>query len=208
MAASLDELIRDSDWRTKLATAAPQGVSDGDYRKSVLVEAFSATLSRTGRYPFVTETTVLRPLADRPLYCLIHATRNRMGLEVFRDCQVKAMHEQEAVRGMTKMQAAQTTSGQTEMFGSLAGLAPNQALALLEGEERHARQFLLDLTPKAPSAVAYGSIWPQVLSRHIIRRTRLNTIAAEMRKSGTLAFLDWGGPKKRVPDEDYRMQRP
>jgi len=39
------------------------------------------------------------PLADRTFYSLIYATRSAIGLEVFRDCQVATLLEQESRRG-------------------------------------------------------------------------------------------------------------
>src|SRR6266404_525515 len=76
--AGLDELMPYGNWRARLAAAeasTPEGLSP-DERKGVLVEAFASNLARFGDYKYVAETTVLRPVKDRPLYCLFCATRH------------------------------------------------------------------------------------------------------------------------------------
>ena len=53
--------------------------------------------------------------------------------------------------------------------------------------------FRLNTTGQDPEARE-----PYVLSRHVVRLTDMNAIAARMRKAGDLIFLDWE-PRKRVP---------
>jgi three-Cys-motif partner protein len=90
--SGLDELIPHGSWRAKLEEAERQtGGLTPDARKAILVDAFSASLAQLGKYEYVAETTVLRPLRDRPLYCLFYATRHPMGIEVFRDSQIKSV---------------------------------------------------------------------------------------------------------------------
>lgn len=123
--AHLDGLMPDSVWRERLAVAVRDGeaTTRPARRKQVLVDAFSDMLKRLGRYPYVLETPVYFPLADRTFYSLIYATRSTNGLEVLRDCQVVTLIEQESRRGKGKIEFAAERSGQTELFGSLATLA-------------------------------------------------------------------------------------
>jgi len=53
----------DGNWRSTLAA----GTED---RKPILVKAFSDNLRKIGNYDFIAETSVLRPVKDRTLYCL------------------------------------------------------------------------------------------------------------------------------------------
>jgi len=62
--AGLNELIPHGNWRSMLEVA----VLSSDERKAILVEAFAANLAHFGKYEYVAETTVLRPIKDRPLY--------------------------------------------------------------------------------------------------------------------------------------------
>jgi three-Cys-motif partner protein len=72
----LNELIPHGDWRATMEAAEsshPSGLSS-DERKAILVDAFASNLAHFGSYTYVAETTVLRPVRDRPLYCLFYAT--------------------------------------------------------------------------------------------------------------------------------------
>ena len=59
----LDELIPFGDWRAQLEKTErtrPGGLSS-DERKAILVDGFSESLRRLGKYQYVAETTILRP---------------------------------------------------------------------------------------------------------------------------------------------------
>jgi three-Cys-motif partner protein len=206
--AGLNELIPHGSWRATLKAA--QEVSGGmltsDARKTILVGAFNESLAQLGGYNYVAETTVLRPLKDRPLYCLCYATRHRAGIKVFRDCQMKALQEQAAARAGARLKHTEVTSGQNELFESLHDMGPDKLDTALKREKSAARDTLLALTPEAPGVIKYEDLWPQVLSRHIVRLTELNALAAELRKSGELLFPDWE-TGKRVPQDHYSVQR-
>lgn len=154
-AAGLDELIPYGNWRSKLEEAETRGATS-EVRKAILVDAFGESLAKLGGYDFVAETTVLRPLSDRALYCLCYATRHPTGIEVFRDCQLQALQEQAKTRAATKVKHAETVSGQGEIFESLHEMAPNELEQSLAASKVAAEQMLIELTPLAP-ATSY--IW-------------------------------------------------
>lgn len=209
VASGLNELIPYGDWRSALEAAerSHSGALTSDQRKTVLVEAFAASLARLGNYGYVAETTVLRPLKDRPLYCLFYATRHEMGIEVFRDAQVDALKEQSKTRAATKVKHAAQTSGQSEIFESLHDMAPDDLTAFLDAEQAAAVESLLSLTPQEPDSIQYAKLWPQILARHVVRRTDVNRIAAELRRDGKLLIPDWE-KRKQIPQPAYRIQRP
>lgn len=202
----LDELIPNSAWRDQLATPPPDD-AEPEYRKRVLVEAFSSELGRLGHYRFVAETTVLRPTRDRPLYCLIYGTRSPIGLKVFRESQIKALHQQDMIRGRTKLTKSAATTGQSELFGSLSEMAPNPTTVFLDAELEQAEQLMKVVTPSAPDSAPWGRIWPQVMERYVVSHAQLNQLAGELHRRGVLSCADWGH-RKRVPDDGYRLQRP
>jgi three-Cys-motif partner protein len=206
--SGLNELIPYGDWRTELTKAerSRPGRVTPEERKAILVQAFSECLARLGKYEYVAETTVLRPLKDRPLYCLFYATRHHTGIEVFRDCQVKALMEQSRTRAATKVKHAEVSSGQKEIFQSLHDMGPNELTSFLQAEGSEAEKTLLELTPKAPGSVPYEKLWPRVLARHVVRLPDVNKMAAAMRGQGRLLFPDWE-KGKRVPQPRYRTQR-
>jgi three-Cys-motif partner protein len=207
--AGLKELIPHGDWRSKISEAETQGGGNltPEGRKTVLVGAFTESLAKLGNYRFVAETTILRPLKNRPLYCLCYATRHPRGIEVFRDCQIKALQEQSATRAAMKLQRAAKTSGQAEMFDSLHDMGPDELNAFLASERQKAEKSLLELTPQKPAAIRFETLWPEVLARHVIRRTQVNELAVKLRSAQMLEFPDWE-KGKRVPQASYRTWRP
>jgi three-Cys-motif partner protein len=204
---ALDELVPFGNFRGRIENLEQEGRVTSDTRKAVLVEAFGESLAQLGNYQYVAQTTVLRPLSDRPLYCLFYASRHRAGIEAFRDCQMKALIEQSKTRAATKVKSAQDTSGQSELFESLHEMAPDELTAFFATEQEAAKKTLLELTPIAPGTILYKELWPLVLTRHVIRLPVLNEIAARLRKEEKLLFPGWE-PRKRVPQPTYRAQRP
>jgi three-Cys-motif partner protein len=207
--AGLDELIPHSDWRARLAAAeasSPGGLSSVE-RKAVLVEAFASNLAHFGDYSYVAETTILRSVKDRPLYCLFYATRHETGIEVFRDCQVQALEEQSKTRAAMKIRHAEAASGQAEIFQSLHDMAPDDLGAFREAERRAAAQTLLKLTPEEPDGILYRNLWPLILARHLVRKVEVNKIAAQLRRERKLLIPDWE-QNRQIPQSSYRLQRP
>jgi hypothetical protein len=149
-----------------------------DQRKKILVGAFTESVRQLGGYQYVAETTVLRPLSDRPLYCLCYATRHEKGIEVFRDCQVAALNAQSKTRATGKVRHFASSSGQTELFDSLHDMGPDDTVAYLERERRKAEGAIRELAPKSPDHIAYRKLWPLVLSRHVVRLKDVNDICA------------------------------
>jgi three-Cys-motif partner protein len=206
----LDELIPYGDWRHRLKEAEETSGRHGitpEMRKEILVEGFKKSLRQIGRYGYVIETEVLRPLRDRTLYCLFYATRHDQGLAVFRDCQVKALIAQAETRAASKVQHAQRSSGQSELFSSLHDMAPDDTKELLARERKAAEDAIIELVPKSPAHITYGKLWSTVLGRHMVWRTEVNTICAKLRKSEALQFPNWESGK-RTPKDHYLVQRP
>jgi three-Cys-motif partner protein len=207
--AGLDQLIPKGNWRVTLEAAEsanPEGLSS-EGRKAILVEAFASNLAKLGSYTYVAETTVLRPVSDRTLYCLFYATRHAKGIEVFRDSQVEALKEQSVTRAAVKLKQAQAKSGQAEIFRSLHDMGPDDLTAFLNSERVAAEKTLLALTPSEPDTIRYDKLRPLVLARHVVRNPDVNRIAARLRREGKLLIPDWE-KGKQVPQPSYRIHRP
>ena len=93
------------------------------------------------------------------------------------------------------------------MFDSLHDMAPDKMANRLERERAMAEATIMELVPAQPDAITYLKLWPVVLARHMVRLKDVNTICAKLRKDGRLLFRDWE-PRKRVPQDHYRVQQP
>jgi hypothetical protein len=182
------------------------GASTPEKRKAILVQAFAECLKKLGAYDYVAETTVLRPTDDRPLYCLFYATRHKTGIEVFRDSQVKALVEQSTTRASTKLKHTETKTGQIEFFESLNDMGPEDLVPFLRAQRSEAEKTFLRLIPRAPNALRYDQLWPEVLAQHVVKHADVNQFAARLRAEQQIIFPDWE-PGKRVPQPHYRVHR-
>lgn len=203
----LNELLPVAGWRETLAEIELNYPPDArpQARMDTLHAAFRAVLKERGAYQYVADVPVLRPLKDRIIYSLVYGTRSATGIEVFRDCQVRTLSEQDLMRGTAKIAAKTATTGQGEMFATESGLAPDLT-AEFRARERAASSAML-LALAASGGIKWAEAWPEVLARHAIRRTELNTVAAELRDAGKLVFDGWA-ERKRVPDDTYVMRLP
>lgn len=205
--AGLDELIPLGDWRARLEATEKSGAATPAMRKAILADAFGGSLRQLGSYEYVAETTVLRPLKDRPLYCLFYATRHPTGMAVFRDSQVRALKEESKARAKAKVRHVASTSGQAEMFESMHEMAPEKLDSFLGQERSGAQASLMELAPKAPAFVSYEILRARVQARHVVKAADVNKIAADLYRDQKLFFPDWERGK-RVPQAGYRTQKP
>lgn len=209
IAASLDELIPVGDWRPALAELERSGRSNPDLRKQILVDGFRTSLRELGSYSYVAETTVLRPLKDRPLYCLCYATRHPMGIQVFREAQLKALQEESAARATAKLKHTQAATGQSEIFESLYDMGPDKLGAYLEEQRAGAETRLMELVPPAPGHISYRELVALVMEHYVVDRSALNKFAARMFREGRLLFPGWpAGGRVKTPKDEYRVQAP
>lgn len=204
--AGLEKLMPRSGWRQRLGRVA-QTVSSEELpaaRKDVLVDCFSETLRRIGRFDHVLETPVYYPLRDRTFYSLVYATRSPAGVEVFRDCQVSTLKQQDDRREEAKVVDRVRRSGQDEMFVDTPRMAPRPSDASLANAEAAARRMMLERVAEEPGGMIFKDLRLEILERHVIRKQRVGELAAALRKGGELVFPDWE-PRKRVPQDGYRV---
>lgn len=209
IADQLDRLIPDRAWRTHLASVVSLETTDprGDDRGKILLDEFKAALGSVGGYQFVADVQVLYPTKDRPLYFLVYGTRKPAGIEEFRNCQISAMLEQSQVRGRAKMKGLAAARSQGELLSSTNEMGPDPDIQRLERERERATKQLLEMIPNDGSSIRWGTIWPQILARYEIRRRDLNAIAVDQKGSGILTFEGWTNPRKKNPEDCYKVRR-
>ena len=201
IAGILDRLIPSEDWRGPLRALDCDVTATPKRRKRVLVKAFEDAVSRVGRYPYVANVDILRPESDRTLYFLVYGTRQRPGIQVFRDCQLKSLGVQSDARARKAIADLSIASKQSELLPSMNDMAPDPHRLFLVEEFTAAKALMLDLVSE--TGATWGSIWPQVLARHAVRLTDINRAANDYRKAGALVFPTWPSPRKSTPEDSY-----
>lgn len=204
--AGLNALMPHGEWKERLAALDAKTGDRSAARKAVLTDAFRQTLATVGGYEFVAEIPVLQRIKDRTLYSLFYGTRHAKGIEVFRECHLKAERLQASVRTATKRTYEEQKSGQGLLWGADVPFAPDEISEFLEAEKVAAEETLLSLVPTVPGSTTYENVWPRVLEKHVVSRPDVNKLAAELRKSGQLIFPGWESGK-RVPQDGYRLSR-
>lgn len=204
--ASLEKLMPGSGWRHRLGHVARtvKGAALASARKAVLVDCFSETLRRLGDFPHVLETPIYYPLRTRTFYSLVYATRAPAGVEVFRDCQVATLREQDDRRAEASVADRVERTRQSELFVDAPRMAPRPSEAVLASAEDAARSLMGELAAANPRGLPFKDVWLHVLDRAIIRKQRVGELAGEMRKAGQLDFPDWTA-RQRVPQNGNLM---
>ncbi len=203
---ALAELMPYGDWQAKLAGLDKDSEEVAAQRREVLAEAFRETLRQLGRFDYVAEVPVLRPINDRTLYSLFYGTRSTKGIEVFRDCHVKTERQQARVRSQTKQAHREAKTNQLRLFAADVPLVRDETEEFLGCEKRAAKATLLAMVPVSPKSITYEEVWPRVLERHVVTKPEVNSMAAELRRSGKLMFADWE-LRRRVPQDQYRVSK-
>ena len=188
-------------WRHKLSDCI-----DATERKNLIFELFAENLSVAGRYDFVSQTEILKPTKDRPLYALFFATRHHKGIMEFRNQQIKALKQQIETRGETKIKAKESRTGQTEMFKNVHEITLNVTEGILKSQKEEARQFILNAIPCKPNYMLYESLVLETAKRFIVKLPDVNKICNQLKKEGRIEFLNWEKGKK-VPHSHYRVQK-
>jgi three-Cys-motif partner protein len=205
----LEELMPHGNWKQSLENSEKKlgRALTLDERKEILASAFAQSLRQLGGYKYVCDIPVLRPLSDRPLYLLFHATRHERGLSVVRDCQMVALTAQSKIRAEGKIKHVAASSGQSELFTSLHNMGPDKTAEYLKAQLQAAEETVVELAPQPPATMSYDELWPKVLSLHAVRLTDVNTICGSLRKRGMLVFPNWE-VRARVPKGHYTLHKP
>lgn len=103
-------------WKQEIQGRMAAGVP----RETAILDVFMQRLKTIGGYPYVTYTSILKPLAERTYFHLVYATRHWRGLEEFRNVEADAMEVQERVRFDVRQSVRAQRSGMNDMFGSNA----------------------------------------------------------------------------------------
>lgn len=204
--ATFDRLFVGVDWRDDLDRLEADPATTPEARKGAFLRWFKEAVRNVGGFRYVADVEVQYPGKSRTFYYLVYGTRKPPGIEVFRDCQIKALEEQAAVSGRMHVQAVIAT-GQGLLFGPPEPPRDSRLDAALERERLAAHAMMLGMIPAEGRSVAWESVWPAVLSEHVISRSALGREVNKLRKAGVLSVPAWSSNRKQVPDDEYRLAR-
>lgn len=199
LAPVYDHLLPGIDWRLRLGEASSNGPIE---RKKAFLACFKEVVRSTFGYAYVADVDIQHSSKDRTLYFLVYGTREPTGLEVFRDCQVRALETQAQTAGQRSIKA-RADAGMDSLFGPQWEPQSVRHRRFLEEEKASAERTLLAIANDTPG-LKWGKVWPRLLADHAIRKTDAGRIAGALRKQGQIHFPQWA-ERKQVPDDSYLL---
>lgn len=179
--------------------ARVHGLSGMD-REDAAVQEYSSAVRRTGKFTYSCTAIVLHPELDRTHFHLIYATRNRKGIEVFKDAERKAMELMEKARADAQQRRRESRSGQAELFGAEPGQTSSHYDSLRERYMSRSRALVLALL-ETRGSVLYDEAWELVLSQPLTWEIDLKEWLRGWRDEERLV-IEGMEPKQRVPKLD------
>lgn len=196
VSASFDRIFGGVSWRDEIT----RRIADGEDREAAIIGVFCDRLRATGSFEYVTSTRIMWPLANRPYFYLVYATRHWRGVEEFRRVEEKALEVQEKVRFDAKLQARERRSGMPDLFRSESPSGPTSNFVGRRERSLHsARGRLLKLLERKHEFKAYEA-FGRMLELPLVFPDDAEELLAEAQKEGRLTFLL--GPRQREVKAD------
>jgi hypothetical protein len=142
-----------------------RGLEEKD-REDALVTVYTESVKRVGALGYTSSAIVLHPKKDRTHFHLIYATREPIGIEVFKAAEKKAMPIMEKTRGEAQKRGREERTGQTELglFSSMAVQDPSAYfLSLRDRYTSRARAAVLGLI-QAKRYLPYDEVWSSAMT--------------------------------------------
>src|SRR5262245_7617496 len=174
-----------------------QGLEDHQDREDALLQAYAANIKMTGGYSHSCAATILYPEVDRSYFHLVYATRNRKGVEVFKDVERRAMNVMEQTRAEAKQRARVKKSNQPELFTAEEMPHTRPIDNLRRRHLANAERAVAEALTKC-SRLRYEDAWDLALASSLVWESDLKAWIETWKSEGKLK-VDGLKPGQRVP---------
>ena len=175
---------------------ALQGLAGQD-REDAAVQEYCKRVSDTGEFPYVCTAIVLHPDIGRTYFHLVYATRNPKGVEVFKECEKRAMRVMGKARASAKQRKRKRKSGQLELFPPEQLHDPSDYNSLRERYLAKARDEVLQ-SLQSRGRVPYDDLWALTVPVPLVWPSDLKEWLQRWEEEARLHF-EGMGPRERVP---------
>jgi three-Cys-motif partner protein len=177
-----------------------QGLTDPEARENELLKAYAENVQKTGSFTYACVAIILYPETDRSYFHLIYATRNRKGVEVFKNVEKQAMAVMEKTRAEAKERKRVKKTSQPGLFPS-EDMPHSRPIDDLRARYlAHSRQKVRELL-QTGQRVPYERVWDLALSYPLVWESDLKDWIQEWKAEGRLK-LEGMQPRQRVPKLD------
>jgi three-Cys-motif partner protein len=195
MSKTFDRLFGSIDYRSRIGTLA------GQDREDELVRCYMDAIRETGGFDYLCSALVLHPVKDRTHFHLIYATRNRKGVEVFKQVEKKAMTVMEKARANAQQRCRVTKTGQKEFsFGSAMMHSGDHYEHLRDRYLGAARQHV-DAMLTQRKRVLFDDAWIGALQFPLVWENDVKAWIRDWVKDGRIR-LEGLSPSDRVPKRE------
>jgi three-Cys-motif partner protein len=183
-----------------------KGLEEKD-REDAIVTAYSERVKRVGVFRFTSSAIVLHPEKNRTHFHLIYATRDRRGIEVFKEAEKKAMPVMEKTRDEAQKREREERTGQTEL-GLFSGAVTQDPSAYFRSlRERYvsrARAAVLHLV-QTKKQLTYDEAWSLALTFPLTWESDLKDWIREWEQDGQLEATGMK-ERQRVPQLGQKIR--
>jgi three-Cys-motif partner protein len=192
---SFADLFGSGDFKVRI-----QKLENHQDREDALLEAYAENIKRTGDFTHTCAAIVLYPEIDRSYFHLMYATRNRKGVEVFKNVEKRAMQMMEQTRAEAKQRKRVKKTSQPELFPAAEMPHSTPIDQLRFRNMKKAEQSVLELL-KSGNRVPYQITWDLALSFPLVWDSDLKNWIKHWKAEG-LIKLEGMKPGQRVPKLD------
>ncbi len=164
--------------------------------ESALVEKYCELVKREGNFDYVCSLPVMEPDMDSFKFHLIYATRNRKGVEVFKNVEKRTEAMTHVIRADLQQREREAKSGNRELFTPEVQYQENCYQRLARSNNARAKQSVRHLI-ETKSRVPYDTCWGEALQFAAVYETDLRAWIIAWQQEGFLA-VEGKVPKARV----------
>ena len=169
---------------------------------STLIAEYFRNLKTRGRFEHVAAAIVLDPQISRTAFHLIYATRNVVGLQVFKAAEKSAMHTMLEAQEAAALRRRQTDKIHGDLFGPIDVIVPKRYETLRARYGGMARELVISLLA-SKKTISYDVAWRAALTFPLVWESDLKEWIASWQHDGSVT-VNGLGPRERVPKLEQR----
>jgi three-Cys-motif partner protein len=173
------------------------GLADPQDREDAILQAYAENVKKIGGFSHTCAATALYPQVDRSYFHLIYGTRNRKGVDVFKDVERRAMKVMEESRAEAKQRRRVSKTQQPELFTAQEMAHSRPIDKLRRRNLAEAEPFLLDELKKR-GRLSYEQAWDMALSLPLVWESDLKLWINNWEERGMIK-IEGLKPGQRVP---------
>jgi len=181
--ASLDPILGGPGWRDRL---------DPNMKIGLAVEKlFRENLKSAGNFKYVVSTKIDKSTQNRPHFFLAYATKDRAGLNAFREIEYKALREHERSRSAALTRKRQIKTGVPELFPDHDADHREASIEeVVEDQKLLAKEHLLKMLGKA-KLLPFNDVADELMQTFMLRENNVKDVCVELFREGKLV-KSWG----------------